>query len=127
MSFIVTKEHRRFTEFANVVRKEHTIGICFGDAGVGKTVSARRYESWDLFEPHLSAYGPIGVDAKKAAAADKARTVFYTPDVICRPRALADDIHHSAATSTPTSANTPSFDPTPARCPAPERPPTPSN
>lgn len=92
MSFIVTKEHRRFTEFANVVRKEHTIGICFGDAGVGKTVSARRYASWDLFEPHLSRYGPIGVDAKQAAAANKARTVFYTPDVICRPRALADDI-----------------------------------
>lgn len=28
--FIITKEHRRFTEFANVVRKEHTIGICYG-------------------------------------------------------------------------------------------------
>lgn len=34
--FIVTKEHRRFTEFANAVRKERTIGICHGDAGVGK-------------------------------------------------------------------------------------------
>ncbi|RFA06575.1 ATP-binding protein, partial [Subtercola boreus] len=91
-TFIVTKEHRRFAEFANVVRKEHTIGICFGDAGVGKTISARRYASWDLFEPHLSAYGPAGVTAKQAAAANKARTVFYTPEVICRPRALATDI-----------------------------------
>ncbi|RFA17832.1 AAA family ATPase [Subtercola boreus] len=93
-SFIVTKEHRRFTEFANVVRKEHTIGICFGDAGVGKTISARRYASWDLFEPHISAYGPIGVDTKQAAAANKARTVFYTPEVLCRPRTLATDIEH---------------------------------
>ena len=42
-AFIVTKEHRRFTEFANAVRKERTIGICHGDAGVGKTNSARRY------------------------------------------------------------------------------------
>ena len=25
--FIVTKEHRRFKEFANAVRKEQTIGI----------------------------------------------------------------------------------------------------
>ena len=41
-AFIVTKEHRRFTEFANAVRKEKTIGICHGDAGVGKTNSARR-------------------------------------------------------------------------------------
>ena len=42
-AFIVTKEHRRFTEFANAVRKEKTIGICHGDAGVGKTSSAHRY------------------------------------------------------------------------------------
>src|SRR6218665_3664629 len=40
-AFIVTKEHRRFTEFANAVRKEKTIGICHGAAGVGKTNSAR--------------------------------------------------------------------------------------
>lgn len=37
--FIITKEHRRFTEFATAVRKERTIGICHGDAGIGKTQS----------------------------------------------------------------------------------------
>ncbi len=49
--FIVTKEHRRFIEFANAVRKERTIGICHGDAGVGKTQSGRRYAHWDTLEP----------------------------------------------------------------------------
>ncbi len=61
-AFIVTKEHRRFTEFANAVRAEHAIGICHGDAGVGvgvgKTNSARRYANWDTPEPYLETWGP---------------------------------------------------------------------
>ena len=45
--FIVTKEHRRFTEFADAVRRGHTIGLCFGSACAGKTLSARRYAHYE--------------------------------------------------------------------------------
>ena len=94
-AFIVTKEHRRFTEFANAVRKERTIGICHGDAGVGKTNSARRYANWDALEPYINEWGPRGDhDAKHYALANRSRTVFYTPEVLCRPKTLMNEIDH---------------------------------
>ncbi len=94
-AFIVTKEHRRFTEFANAVRKERTIGICHGDAGVGKTNSARRYANRDALEPYINEWGPRGDhDAKHYALANRSRTVFYTPEVLCRPKTLMYEIDH---------------------------------
>src|SRR6218665_1781845 len=94
-AFIVTKEHRRFTEFANAVRKEKTIGICHGAAGVGKTNSARRYANWDALEPYINEWGPSGDhDAKYYALANRSRTVFYTPEALCRPKDLMHDIDH---------------------------------
>jgi DNA transposition AAA+ family ATPase len=94
-AFIVTKEHRRFIEFANAVRKEKTIGICHGNAGVGKTQSARRYANWDALEPYITEWGPRGEqDATYYALANRSRTVFYTPEVLPRPKDLIREIEH---------------------------------
>lgn len=83
-AFIATKEHRRFSEFADAVRKHRYIGLCFGPAGVGKTLSARRYAKWDVAEPLLIEWGPRQPsDAKVYAAIAGTRTVFYTPTVCC--------------------------------------------
>ena len=92
--FIVTKEHRRFTEFADSVRHGHTIGLCFGAAGVGKTVSARRYAHWDKAHDLLTDWGPRSeTDTKIYAALAKSRTVVYTPGVLTTPRLLRDDLN----------------------------------
>jgi DNA transposition AAA+ family ATPase len=92
--FIVTKEHRRFTEFAHALRQHRTIGVCFGPAGVGKTLSARRHAHWDLAEPLLQTWGPREPsDDQVYAALARSRTVFYTPTVGGTLRELRKDLH----------------------------------
>jgi DNA transposition AAA+ family ATPase len=80
--FIATKEHRRFVEFANAVRKHRYIGLCYGPAGVGKTLSARRYAHWDEVEPFLDEWPREDKsDSEAACLLARARTIFYTPSV----------------------------------------------
>jgi DNA transposition AAA+ family ATPase len=92
-AFIATKEHRRFVEFATAVRKHRYIGLCYGPAGVGKTLSARRYAHWDLAEPLLEGWGDVceAVDAGVQAALSHSRTVFHTASVLGTLRDLRDN------------------------------------
>jgi DNA transposition AAA+ family ATPase len=95
--FIVTKEHRRFLEFANAVRKHRYIGLCFGAAGVGKTLSAQHYVSanWQHAESLLREWGPRKrSDAKVYAALAKSRALFYAPRVGASPRSLRSEIEY---------------------------------
>jgi len=90
-TFIATKEHRRFVEFANAVRKHRYIGLCYGPAGVGKTLSARRYAHWDLVEPSIEQGARDHPErAEICAALARSRAVFHTPTVLGTLRETLD-------------------------------------
>jgi DNA transposition AAA+ family ATPase len=91
--FIITKEHRRFTEFSNTVRKHRYVGLCYGQAGVGKTLSARHYANWNLSEQLLLSWGPRDPsDATVYTALAQSRAVFYTPTVNESLRELREEL-----------------------------------
>jgi DNA transposition AAA+ family ATPase len=86
--FLFTKEYRRFEEFCNACRRDRYIGICHGQPGVGKTLSARQYAQVDLlnqFDYHL----PDDALVRKLA---DCRTVFYTPSVSNTPKSIEKEL-----------------------------------
>jgi DNA transposition AAA+ family ATPase len=92
--FIVTKEHRRFAEFATAVRRDRYIGLCYGPPGVGKTLSARRYACWHELEPLLltpSHHFTEGQDRTEW------HTLLYTPTVTATPRMIDKELTELAS------------------------------
>src|SRR5438270_13605759 len=89
--FLITKEYRRFAEFADAVRRDRYIGLCYGPPGVGKTLSARQYAGWDIVDPHLQAFRPLDVMPMPQQAMAN-RTIVYTPKVHTTPRILDKEI-----------------------------------
>ena len=88
--FIETKQHRRFQEFCDACRRYQYIGLCYGPPGVGKTLSARHYASWDTIERYRpnAPGGTVTLGQVKGSA-----VVFYTPPVVVTsPGRLPNDI-----------------------------------
>jgi hypothetical protein len=90
-TFLVTKEYRRFAEFADACRRDHYIGVCYGPPGVGKTLSARHYARWDDVEDGLlEQRTTLGADIPPDLA--DCHALVYTPKVATTPRRLGVDL-----------------------------------
>lgn len=88
-AFLITNEYRRFAEFCDACRQYRYIGLCYGAPGVGKTLSARRYATWDRFEALPYTWK---ADDQELAAFEGADTILYTPEIVNSPRAVVDHV-----------------------------------
>jgi hypothetical protein len=99
--FLITKEHRRFIEFADACRRERYIGLCYGPPGVGKTLSARQYAHWDTITPAMmDRFGEFRDPFEDSHDAHpfgpeilaETRSVLWTPNVTVSPRQVDYDM-----------------------------------
>ena len=89
--FIPTKEYQRFVEFCQACRRERYIGLCYGSAGVGKTVSAEVFSRWPLIDT-LIEEGPKGSYLKNSK---DCRSILYTPNVANSPTQIRRELESS--------------------------------
>jgi DNA transposition AAA+ family ATPase len=89
--FLITKEHRRFAEFCDAVRRHRYIGVCFGPPGVGKTLSARQYTRWDLLGPVIDRR-PNLMESPIVPEAALCRSAFFTAGVTATPKQLTKQL-----------------------------------
>lgn len=88
--FVQTKEYKRFKEFADSVVEYRYIGICHGEAGVGKSLAAAYYTNWDNLITHENLVDGITEEMKKKINCCKG--VLFIAPVSNTPKIIYHDI-----------------------------------
>lgn len=92
VKFIHTKGYKRFCEFCKACNQERYIGLCYGQAGIGKSMSARQFASWDLITEDFKKSVPYMADQKPSLDMTTCNTIVYTPEVTHSPKSISNDI-----------------------------------
>ncbi|MGO8842835.1 MAG: AAA family ATPase [Methyloceanibacter sp.] len=91
-SFVFTSQYERFREFCVACEKNRYIGLCYGPPGVGKSLSARFFTSWDDVER----FNPAMIDPSLLIDLrdrfSRPSPILYTPSVSNSPRQVNDGI-----------------------------------
>lgn len=87
--FIQTRQYDRFVECCEACQQDSCIGVCHGDAGVGKTLSSRRYTQWDQMERMLE-----GEEGKQQVSepTERWRIALYTPEALMSAKRLEQEL-----------------------------------
>src|SRR5205814_8749979 len=95
--FIATKEYRRFVEFCNACKKENYIGLCYGQAGVGKSMAAYQFTQWDEIKHELELKRQYIMDYPgPSLKMDDLDSIFYLPPVSNSPSMIHSHIEKLA-------------------------------
>ena len=84
-TFLDTKPHSRFIEFAESCIEHRYIGVCHGRPGVGKTRSAQEFTQW----PERFDYNPVDdITPNIKAEIEKVQGIFTTATVSNTPKTI---------------------------------------
>ena len=89
--FIITKEYRRFVEFCNACKKENYIGLCYGQAGVGKSMAAYQAARWHEVKQEIKEKRSIDF-TWPSMKMDDLDTIVYLPTVSNSPKTVHSGI-----------------------------------
>ena len=93
--FIITKEYKRFVEFCNACKKEIYIELCYGPAGVGKSMAAYHLAQWEQVHAQIkiATHHPTGVVySRPTIKMNPYNTLVYTPELLNSPKSIKEDI-----------------------------------
>lgn len=87
---IETKEYKRFEEFADACMTYRYIGICYGEAGVGKSLAASYYAQWDERIRYENLVDKIALDIREKI--EVCRAVVVVAPVMNTPKIIDQQI-----------------------------------